>query len=119
MRLRNGKIRLGNLYLYSTPGEKGSIRMDDPEPLVENLAAGGLPAETRDSLSKALRNLSYEVLKLDLRPDKDGASSLSVGIRGSARSGDVEVPVSLQLNFHGDIERLVNLGIGIGGGGTK
>ena len=119
MYYRNGRIRLGNLYLYSTPGEKGSICMNDPEPLVENLAAGGLPPGTRASLSKALRNLTYEVLKLDLRPDKDGSSSLSIAIHGSSSSGSVEVPVSLQLNFHGDIERLINLGIGIKGGRTK
>lgn len=116
MRMKNGRLSLGDMYLYSKPGETGTIRVEDPEPMMENFAGGGMSPEARGNLARALGNLTYEVLKIDLKSAANGDSTLGVGIRGFARSGETEVPVSLQLNFHGEIERIVNLGLKAGGG---
>ena len=109
--MRKGrKLRLGSAYLHSVPGETGSLRVYDPKPVVDNLAAGGLPQEACDNLSKALADLSYNVLKISLQPDDDGSLALTLKLAGSSTYNNVTVPISLEVTFHGDLEQLVNTG---------
>lgn len=112
--LKNGnELRLKNAYLYSTPGEKGHIRVRDASPILDNLAMGGVDEQTRTNLEKALANLLYSVLKLDLRREADGTMALGLKIEGEAMSGKTTVPVSFQVTFRGDFEQLINTGIRI------
>ena len=112
--LKDGKqIRLRNAYLFSTPGETGKLRVSDARPILDNLASGGVPKDMRDNLSKALANLDYSVLRIELRRD-DGdndSSSLSLALKGSATHGKTTVPVDLNVTFRGDFEQLVNTGM--------
>lgn len=109
--LRNGnEIRLGRAYLYSNPGEGGELQLQDPETALETLAAGGVNADTLDNLSSALKNLKYDILKLDLeRADEEMV--LKVELHGSATKGKTTVPVDLTLNLRGDLEEIINTGI--------
>lgn len=111
LHLKGGReLRLRATYLYSVPGEVGRLRVYDPKPIVDNLAMGGVPPETCGNLSKALADLAYDVLKISLLPDKDGGLALTFKIAGSSTHGNVTVPVSLEVTFHGDLEQLVNTG---------
>ena len=110
--LKGGKeLRLRNAYLHSVPGETGELRVYDAKPIMDNLAASGVPQATCDNLSKALANLTYSVLKVSLQPEDDGGMALSLKISGTATQKGVTVPVTLQVTFHGDLEQLVNTGI--------
>lgn len=110
--LKDGKtLRLRNSYLYSIPGEKGTLKLDQADPIVENLAIGGVDEDTIDNLSKALRNLEYSALKFDLKRDPDGGLALAMSISGNATHGSITVPVNVSVTLHGDIEQLINTGM--------
>ncbi len=104
------ELRLRTAYLYSVPGETGNLRVYDPAPILDNLAAGGVPHETCDNLSKALADLTYDVLKISLQPDEDGGLALTLKLAGKSTYNSVTVPISLEVTFHGDLEQLVNTG---------
>lgn len=110
--LRQGeRISLGDGYLYSVPGETGTLRIEEAAPLLENLAASGVSPSDCENLSKAFRSLSYTALKLDLRKDEDGTHALNFKLEGSATEGKKTVPVSLDVTLHGEIEKLINVGL--------
>lgn len=110
--LKNGnELRLKDAYLYSTPGEMGTIKVSNPEPILNNLALSGVDQATCDNLGKALANLLYSVLKLDLRRDENGELALGLKVEGSSTHGRTTVPVSFTVTFHGDLEQLINTGL--------
>lgn len=102
------RFHLSSIYLYSVPGETGRLRVYDSKPILDNLAMGGVPEETCNNLAKALADLSYNVLKVSLQPEEDGDLALTLKISGKSTHGDVTVPVSLEVTFHGDLEQLLN-----------
>lgn len=104
------RFRLENIYLYSVPGEIGSLRLYDSKPVVDNLAMGGVPQDTCDNLSKALTDLAYDVLKVSLQPEPGGGLALTLKIAGKSTHNNVTVPVNLEVTFHGDLEQLLNTG---------
>ena len=108
-------LRLGDAFLYSTPGETGNIRLDDATPVTDNLALAGLDEATRANVAKALANLDYSALRLNLRRGEDRKATLSVALNGVATRGGTTVPVDLTLNFSGELEQLLNLGLGLSG----
>ena len=105
-------LRLSDAFLYSTPGETGKIQMENPEALSDNLAYAGLDAATRDNVSDALTNLDFSVLRFDLRRTDEKSATLSIRVEGSATRGDLTVPVNLNININGEIEQLINTGLG-------
>jgi hypothetical protein len=111
--LKDGReLRFRNAYLFSTPGETGNVRIADASPILNNLALGGVPEDTRDNLAKALGNLDYTVLRVVLRRDEDGSgSSLSLMLKGTATSGKTTVPVNLDVTFRGDLDQLIDTGM--------
>ncbi len=112
LHLKNGEsLRLQSAYLHSAPGEIGTLKVFDPKPVVENLALGGVPEATRANVAKALADLSYSVMKINLRPEGDNSMALTIRLAGSATHNGVTVPVSFEVTFHGDVEQLVNTGL--------
>ena len=111
--LRNGReLRFRDAYLFSTPGEKGKVRVADAGPILENLARGGVPEDTRDNLSRALANLDYTVLRIELRRGAGADdSSLALKLEGSAAQGRTTVPVNLDVTFRGDFDQLIDTGM--------
>ena len=108
-------LRLSDAFLYSTPGEVGKLRMEDASPVTDNLALAGLDEATRANVAKALANLDYSALRLNLRRGEDRKATLSVALNGVATRGGTTVPVDLTLNFSGELEQLLNLGLGLSG----
>lgn len=114
LRLRDGRrLSFGDAYLYSVPGETGTLRLADPGPVLENLAMGGVSAADRENLAKALQDLSYTALNIQLRREADASDvhALTLKLQGSATHGNTTVPVSFAVTLRGDLEQLVNTGI--------
>ena len=94
------------------PGETGTVRVMDAAPILDNLERGGVDEDTRDNLEKALANLDYKVLKVELKRGKDAEdSSLGFKLEGTATHGNTTVPVNLDVTFHGDLDQLINTGM--------
>lgn len=114
--LKDGKrIRLSDAFLYSTPGETGKIKMEDASVVTDNLALAGIGDAERGNVANALSDLDYGVLRFDLKRKDAKVLALSIRVEGSATRGDVTVPVNLTLNFNGEIEQLINTGLGFSG----
>ena len=105
-------IRLSDAFLYSTPGETGKLKMSEPETVTDNLALAGIDEATRGNVSNALADLDYSVLRFDLKRLEGKNATLGVRIEGSATRGDLTVPVNINLNINGELEQLVNTGLG-------
>ena len=112
--IRNGgkSIRLGDAFLYSTPGETGKLKLDDPTPVTGNLAMAGIDETTRNNVTDALTDLDYSVLRLNLKRGEGKTATLSTTVRGSATRGKTSVPVDITVNFNGELEQLINTGLG-------
>lgn len=106
-------VRLSDAFLYSTPGEVGKLQMTEAGVVTENLALAGIDAATRQNVSDALTDLDYSVLKLDLRRGPEKTATLQIRLNGTATRDDLSVPVDLNLNFTGELEHLVNTGLGL------
>ena len=110
---KGGKaIRLSDAFLYSTPGETGKLKLADPTPVTDNLAMAGLDESTRNNVTDALTDLDYSVLRLNLKRGEGRSATLSTTIRGTATRGKTSVPVDITLNFNGELEQLINTGLG-------
>jgi len=105
------KLRLGNAFLYSTPGETGKLKMTDAAVVTDNLALAGIDESSRQNVANALTDLDYSVLKLDLKHGAGRTATLGVRLDGTATRGKMSAPVNLNLNFNGDIEQILNTGL--------
>jgi len=104
-------VRLRDAFLYSSPGDVGKLRMTDPEALEEGLTLAGLDEANRKSVSLALADVDYSVLRFNLKRKSDDDASLSVRLEGSATRKNVTVPVVLDITLHGALEQLINTGL--------
>ena len=106
-------VRLSDAFLYSTPGETGKLKLADPTSVTDNLALAGLDEATRGNVADALTDLDYSVLRLNLKRGEDRSATLSTTLRGTATRGDLTVPVDLNVNINGELEQLINTGLGL------
>ena len=105
-------VRLSDAFLYSTPGEVGKLRLANPKPVTENLALAGFDEAARSNVADALTDLDYSVLRLDLKRGEGKSATLLTAVRGTATRGGITVPVNIAVNFNGELEQLVNTGLG-------
>ena len=107
---QNGsEIRLRDSFLYTPPGDVGKICVGDAERVSALLASGGLPQEIAANLGKALRNLDYDVLRLDLQqPRGGGDGKLLIRRRGESREGKTVTPVDVNISLNGALEKILN-----------
>ncbi len=110
---RNGRqIRLRDAFLYSPPGQVGRLEIDDSSVLADNLLAAGVPAQTCRDLQKALLALDYTTARMELTQNREtGLGRLAVKLEGSSKDGPAEIPVNLELNFNGELQDILNIGI--------
>lgn len=113
------KLRIRDAYLQSPSGAVGNLQLDASSDLLDSLALAGLDDAARDNLRRALTNLDYSVLKLDIRREQSKTMALTARIEGTARRGKLSAPVSLNVTFRGDIEQLVNTGMKLTGKGKE
>ena len=112
--LREGgkSVRLSDAFLYSTPGETGKLKLANPEPITDNLALAGFDDAARSNVANALTDLDYSVLRLNLKRGEGTSATLSTTVRGTATREDLTVPVDITVNFNGELEQLINTGLG-------
>lgn len=119
LRIKDGEsVSFGDAYLYSIPGETGTIRMEDATMLLEHLAVAGVDEDARENLAKALKNLDYTALNISLKRGQD-EHALGIKLEGSATSGKTTVPVLFGATLRGNLEQLVNTGLRAAGTGKK
>lgn len=104
-------VTLSESFLYSVPGETGTLHLEDASPVVDNLAACGVSDAECANVSAALENLEYSVLNINLRHEGEDALALTFKLEGTATKGGVTVPVNLTVTFHGALEQLINTGL--------
>lgn len=105
-------IRLSDAFLYSTPGETGKLKMTNPKTVTDSLALACIDRSTQDNVANALTDLDYSVLRFDLKRLEGKNATLGVRIEGSATRGELTVPVNLNLNINGELEQIINTGLG-------
>lgn len=112
LRIVNGsELRLSEGFLYSPPGETGTISLAKPEVVTDLLGQSGVPAPVCKNLAKALTNLEYDTLRLDLHQPRMADGRLAIILKGKASDGKVVTPVNLNATVNGPIERLLNMAI--------
>lgn len=108
------ELRLRNAFLHAPPGDVGKLCLSNTQPVVDYLEAAGVPGPTCRSLGEALHNLDYTLLRLDLSNAGNGENHLVLRLSGSSTAGKTTTPVDLDIAIHGDIQRLLNVGIRAG-----
>ncbi|HRR32541.1 MAG TPA: YdbH domain-containing protein [Kiritimatiellia bacterium] len=104
-----GHVRLAPGFLYSLPGQGGVLRLEDSEQMRSLLDRSGIKGDVQGPLAKALSDLDFNTLKLDLEPREDGEGTLRIKLVGKSNDRAWPAPVDLNLNLHGPLEKLVNM----------
>jgi hypothetical protein len=75
------------------------------------LERSGIKGDVQKPLAQALSDLDFNMLKLDLEPRADGEGTLRIKLVGKSNDKAWPAPVDLNLNLHGPLEKLVNMGL--------
>ena len=112
VKIADKKIQLSPGFLYSLPGQGGTFRLDDVRKIEPWLAQAGIQSEIQRPLAKALGNMDFSTLRMELEtpPDK-GEAVLRLKIAGKSNDKEWPAPVDLNLNLHGPLEKVLNMGI--------
>ncbi|MEI7947446.1 MAG: YdbH domain-containing protein [bacterium] len=112
VKIADKKIHLSPGFLYSLPGQGGMFRLDDVRQIEPWLAQAGIQSEVQGPLAKALGNMDFSTLRMELEtpPDK-GEAVLRLKIAGKSNDKEWPAPVDLNLNLHGPLEKVLNMGI--------
>jgi len=105
-------LRFSDAFLYSTPGEIGKLQLPNAERMAETLEMAGIAASERQNIANVMADVDYSVLKLNLKRGEGKTATLSTRVVGTATRGQVTVPVDVTINLRGEIEQLLNLGLG-------
>jgi hypothetical protein len=106
-----GKVKLSTGFLYSLPGQGGAMRLDDNRQMLSLLDQAGVKGDVQLPLSKALSDMDFSMLRLELEPKLDGEGTLRIKLVGKSNDKAWPAPVDLNLNLHGPLEKLVNMGL--------
>lgn len=108
----NGKkLKLHNAYLLSKPGVTGKLKLSDTRLLQDALLDSGIPRQTCSDLGLALSDLDYSVIRLELIDIHNGEQALQLQIEGVSEQKKSTIPVNLNVNIHGGIESVLNIGL--------
>lgn len=111
LRLRRNHLSLTEGQLYSLPGEGGTLRLHDTTFVNDYLQRAGMPAAVRRKITAALRDLAYDLLRLDLVSLTAREARLKLRVAGRAAHDKDLPPVDLEINLNGPLEGLLNLGL--------
>ena len=107
----NGQVKLSTGFLYSLPGQGGKLKLEDPAPMVSLLKRAGIQGNVQLPLSKALSDMDFSAIRMDLEPKADGDAVLRMKLDGKSNYKEWPAPVALNLNLHGPLEEILNLGL--------
>jgi len=108
-----GRVKLSTGFLYSLPGQGGKLRLDDNTSMQSLLTRAGITGDVQLPLSKALSDVDFTTFKMELEPKADGGGTLRIKMVGKSNDKAWPAPVDLNLNLHGPLEELLNMGISL------
>ncbi|MEI6646830.1 MAG: YdbH domain-containing protein [bacterium] len=112
IKIADKKIHLYPGFLYSLPGQGGTFRLDDVRQIEPWLAQAGIQSDVKGPLAKALGNMDFSTLRMELETPADkGEAVLRLKIAGKSNDKEWPAPVDLNLNLHGPLEKVLNMGI--------
>ena len=109
--VEGGEIRLRDGFIYSPPGETGHVSIADPTFIMEALNRAGVPQPVCENLGKALRDLDYDLFRLDLSQPRQGDGRVAIKLQGHSTNGKISTPVDIDVNVNGQIEQMLNLAV--------
>jgi len=85
----NRHVKLSKGFLYSLPGQGGKLRLEDTAPVVSLLDQAGIKGDVQQPLSKALSDMDFSAIRMELEPKDDGEAVLRMKLDGKSnlRSG--------------------------------
>jgi len=110
IRYDHGRVFLSDGFIYSLPGQGGTLSIKNTRVIEDTLIRSGLKPEIRKNVLAALRGLRYSVFRVDLKPGVATDSDLHVTISGDAIQKGLP-PINLDMNVRGPLENLLNLGL--------
>lgn len=112
IKIADRKIHLSPGFLYSLPGQGGTFRLDDVRQIEPWLAQAGIQSDVKGPLAKALGNMDFSTLRMELETSADKSEAvLRLKIAGKSNDKEWPAPVNLNLNLHGPLEKVLNMGI--------
>lgn len=112
IKIADKKIHLSPGFLYSLPGQGGTFRLDDARQIEPWLVQAGIQSDVTGPLAKALGNMDFSTLRMELEtPANKGEAVLRLKIAGKSNDKEWPAPVDLNLNLHGPLEKVLNMGI--------
>jgi hypothetical protein len=109
----NGHVKLSTGFLYSLPGQGGTLKLDDPSQMAALLEKAGIQGSVQAPLSRALSDLNFSTFRMDLEQGKGDEGTLRITLGGKSNDKEWPAPVDLNLNLHGPLEELLNMGLDV------
>ncbi len=106
-----GRVKLSSGFLYSLPGQSGRLKLDDSGQMLALLEKAGIKGEVQVPLSKALSDMDFSSARLDLETLAQDQGVLKIKLGGKSNYKEWPAPVDLNLNLHGPMEELLNMGL--------
>ncbi len=108
-----GHVKLSNGFLYSLPGQRGKLKLEDSTQMGSLLDKAGIKGEVQVPLAKALSDMDFSTFKMDLEPGQGEEGTLRIKLGGQSNDKEWPAPVDLNLNLHGPLEELLNMGLNV------
>ncbi len=105
------RIKVYPGFLYSLPGQGGKIVLEDSRQILGVLAKAGIQGDVQGPLSKALADMALSTFRMDIEPREVGDGTLRIRLTGKSNFKEWPAPVDLNLNLHGSLEQLLNIGL--------
>lgn len=109
----NKHVKLSTGFLYSLPGQGGKLRLEDDKAMGTLLKQAGITGDVQQPLSKALSDMDFSAIRMELEPKPDGEAVLRIKLDGKSNFAEWPAPVALNLNLHGPLEKLLNVGLDV------
>jgi len=109
----NGHVKLSKGFLYSLPGQGGMLKLDDNTQMASLLEKAGIKGEVQLPLAKALSDMDFSTFKMDLEPGQGDEGTLRIKLGGKSNDKEWPAPVDVNLNLHGPLEELLNMGLNV------
>jgi hypothetical protein len=105
------QVAFGTGYVELQPGELGRVSFEyDVRMLTRGVKRGGFDYEIRRRLEKAIRELHFDRLRIDLYPTANPGRSMQIRLAGVTTSPEVHAPVVLEINVNAPLDRFVKWG---------
>ena len=108
-----GRLTYANGYLYSVPGQPGSLQLESTGWLTSAVPADNPAYAELQQAEKALEDFRLDVFRLEFTGKQAGTPGAKIRLAGEGVNG--KAPVTLNLNVNGPIEEVLNVGLRLGG----